>query len=284
MYQLGLYEKSMPNSLSLREKLAVTRRCGYDHLELSIDESDEKLSRLDWDEQTIASLQADMRAEGVPIRSICLSGHRKYPLGHPDPAVQARSLEILRKAVHLAARLGIRIIQLAGYDVYYEQGTAETAAIFEKNLRRSVEIAAEQGVVLAFETMETEFLNTVEKAMCWVDRISSPYLQVYPDAGNITNAARGESKKVADDLRSGRGHLAAVHLKESRPGVYREVPYGQGHVDFETVTRTAMELGVRLYLAEFWYVGQEDWEKTIADNGVFLRWYLNRAANPGGWA
>ncbi len=46
---LGLYEKSMPDTLSLEEKLIAAKREGFDYLELSIDESDEKLARLDWD-------------------------------------------------------------------------------------------------------------------------------------------------------------------------------------------------------------------------------------------
>ena len=45
---LGQYEKSMPHAMSLREKLALSRRCGFDYLEISVDETDEKLSRLDW--------------------------------------------------------------------------------------------------------------------------------------------------------------------------------------------------------------------------------------------
>ena len=36
---LGLYEKSMPNTLTVGEKLEVVRRTGFDHLELSIDET-----------------------------------------------------------------------------------------------------------------------------------------------------------------------------------------------------------------------------------------------------
>ncbi len=42
---LGQYEKSMPHAMSLREKLALSRRCGFDYLEISVDETDEKLSR-----------------------------------------------------------------------------------------------------------------------------------------------------------------------------------------------------------------------------------------------
>ena len=276
-YVLGLYEKSMPDSLTLREKLTAARDAGYDFLELSIDETDQKLSRLEWGNNRRARALQDMLEAQLPIRSICLSGHRKYPLGHPDPAVQEKSLQIMAGAISLAEDLGIRIIQLAGYDVYYEPGSQQTRANFEKNLRKSVEMAAKAGVILAFETMETEFLNTVEKAMYWVDLVDSPYLQVYPDAGNITNAAVAAGKDVLDDLKTGKGHLAAVHLKETVPGVFREVPYGTGHVDFAAVTKTAMDLGVRRYLAEFWYDKGTDWKQVLRDNNRFLRAHLDQA-------
>ena len=45
LYTLGLYEKSMPNELSFREKLTYAREAGYDFLEMSIDETEEKLAR-----------------------------------------------------------------------------------------------------------------------------------------------------------------------------------------------------------------------------------------------
>ena len=117
-YYLGLYEKSMPNNLSLVEKLQTVKACGFDYLELSIDETEEKLARLDWNDRQISELKKSIEENGVPIRSVCLSGHRKYPLGHPDVAVRQKSLLIMEKAIVLAAKLGVRMIQLAGYDVY----------------------------------------------------------------------------------------------------------------------------------------------------------------------
>lgn len=47
-YLLGLYEKSMPDTLTLREKLEHTAQAGFDYLELSVDETEAKLARLDW--------------------------------------------------------------------------------------------------------------------------------------------------------------------------------------------------------------------------------------------
>ena len=82
---------------------------------------------------------------------------------------------------------------------------------------------------------------------------------------------------VLEDLRAGAGHVAAVHLKETVPGVFREVPYGSGHVDFAGITKTAMDMGVRRFLAEFWYDGRTDWKQMLRDNNRFLRHYLDQA-------
>ena len=274
-YQLGLYEKSMPNELTLSEKLAETAKAGFDYLELSIDESDEKLARLDWSKADIGALAAKKLELAVPIKSICLSGHRRFPLGSRDPAIRQSGLVIMEKALAFASKLGVRIIQLAGYDVYYEQGDADTRAYFAENLAKSVEMAAREGVVLAFETMETPFLDTVEKAIYWVEYINSPYLQLYPDIGNLTNAAILYETDPLEDLQRGMGHLAALHIKETKPGIYRELSYGEGHVNFPAMLKTALDMGVRMFVGEFWYTGNADWRKTLEQNNRFLRGILD---------
>ncbi len=262
-YSIGLYEKAMPKELSWEDKIMAAKNAGYDFIEISIDETDEKLARLDMSMDERLALVTLMAKTGVPIRTMCLSGHRKYPLGSNDPEIRKRGMEIMEKALNLADDLGIRIIQLAGYDVYYEQGNNSTRGYFLKNLIKSVEMAAAKGILMGFETMETEFMNTVEKAMDYVKRVNSTYLNVYPDLGNITNAALAHKKTVSDDLESGRGHLVAMHLKETVPGKFREIPFGTGHVDFESGIKKAWELGVRRYVTEFWYTGNVHWQDDL---------------------
>ena len=262
-YHIGLYEKAMPSALNWEEKLQCARDCGYDFVEISIDETDARLARLEWTAQERAQLRETMQKVGVPIRSMCLSGHRKYPFGASDPAVRQRSLEIMEKAIQLADDLGIRVIQLAGYDVYYEEGSEQTRKDFAENLKKAVEMAAVHGVVLGFETMETEFMNTVAKSMKYVDLIDNPYLGVYPDVGNLTNAAKTYGTSVLDDLETGRGHLVAIHLKETVPGKFREIPFLTGHVDFPAVIRKGWQLGVRRFVTEMWDTGKPEWKEDI---------------------
>lgn len=264
-YSLGLYEKSMPPELDWKQKLETAKAAGFDFVEISIDETDEKLRRLDMSGAERMEMENLMRIVGMPIRTMCLSGHRRYPLGSHDPAIRKKGMEIMRKAIGLAEDLGIRIIQLAGYDVYYEDSSEETRRYFLDNLKTATDMAARAGVVLGFETMETEFMNTVEKSMKYVNQICSMYLNVYPDIGNITNATKLYGTDALEDLRKGRGHLVAMHLKETKPGIFREVPFGEGHVDFEKAIKTAWELGVRKFVTEFWYTGNPQWKKDLSD-------------------
>lgn len=267
MYKLSVYEKAMPGHIGWKEKLTAAKEAGYDGVELSVDESDERLSRLDWSAVQRLDLLRASRETGVRLPSLCLSGHRRYPLGSRDPETVRRGMAILEKAVRLAGDLGIRLIQLAGYDVYYEPSAPDTAARFAENLQHAVSIAAADGVTLGFETMETPFMNTTKKAMTHIRRVKSPYLQLYPDIGNITNAV----PDAVRDLQSGRGHIAAAHLKETRPGVYRDLYYGEGEVNFSAAIRELMRQGVRLYTAEFWYREGTDWRRELSRARTFLQ-------------
>jgi len=270
-YQLGCYEKAMPNSISIEEKLKEIKRCGFDSMEISIDETDEKLARLDMNLNERLQVIRAMFSTGIFIRSMCLSGHRKYPLGSEDPEIRKKSLEIMKKAIDFSDDIGIRMVQIAGYDEYYHESNDETKRWFLENLQVSVDMAAGKGVILAFETMETSFMNTVEKALYYVKVIDSPYLQIYPDSGNISNAAAACSEDVLKDLSKGRGHIAAIHLKETKPGIFREMHFGSGEVDFSGIVRKGFKLGVRRFLAEFWCSDTMDWRTQMKESNAFLR-------------
>jgi L-ribulose-5-phosphate 3-epimerase len=251
-YQLGLYEKAMP-ALSWREKLQVAREAGYDFVELSIDASEERIARVYSSAAERIELRHLTEELGISFGTLNASALTRYSLGNEDASLCSRGVEIAERSIELAADLGIRVVMIPGYDVYYGVSTAETSARFVQNIRRLTALAAASGVQLGFETMENEYMNTVEKAMRVVDAIGSNYLQIYPDIGNMTNAAVLYDSDPLADLRLGKGHLVGLHLKETCPGHFREIPYGTGHVDFPAAIRTAWELGVRRYVTEFWY-------------------------------
>lgn len=262
---LGIYEKAMPESFSVAEKLRLAKSAGFDCMEISIDETDKKMSRI-FDAELRREIIKAKADEGLPIKTMCLSGHRKYPLGSHDAETRKKSLEIMQAAIDFSYDVGIRIIQLAGYDVYYENGDSDTAAWFCENLRKCTDMAAKAGVYMGFETMETDFMNSATKAKKYVDMMASPYMKIYPDIGNIRNA----TDDYLGDLRAVRGDIIAAHLKETVEGVFRDMEYGQGRVDFEGCIKELLSQGVRIFTCEFWYDGKTEPLEYITRNKNYV--------------
>ena len=283
-YSLGLYEKAIPEGFDFAKMFVITRECGFDRLEISIDEKDWRQARLDWSAEKQRELGVLARNMGTPIRTMCLSGHRKYPFGSHDEEKRKKSMEIMEKAIRFCVNANISIIQLAGYDVYYEEGDEDTRRWFSENLKKAADYAARWGVVLAFETMETPFMDTVEKSMHYVSEVGSPWLGVYPDIGNLKNAAVLYKHDVVDDLLLGKGHIFAVHLKETKPGLYRDMNFGDptGHTEYVRCIKAALEMGVRIFTGEFWYHDGQDYRKVISDSNKFLRGKIEEAAKEAG--
>ena len=275
-YMLGLYEKAMPSELSWREKLKTAKEAGYDYVEISIDETEEKIGRLDMSKQERFDMISAMYETDMPVRTMCVSALTKYTLGNDDPEYCARGMEILEKSIRLADDLGVRVVMIPGYDVYYKPSSVETKRRYLKNLKKAAEMAETAGVILGLETMENEFMNTVEKARKYVTLCGSNYLKVYPDIGNLTNAAVQYKTDVLEDLELGRGNITSLHLKETLPGKYREIPYGTGHVDFEAAISKAWEMGVRRYVTEFWYKGKENWKEDLVSANKMMSEILDR--------
>jgi len=277
-YSIGLYEKAMPETLSWEEKMICARECGFDYIEISIDETDARLGRLDWTPEEREKLLHLMYQTKLPIRSMCLSGHRRFPLGAKDASVRMKSLEIMEKAIGLAADLGLRTIQLAGYDYYYSQDACgESRQYFLQNLKTAVDMAAAAGIVMGFETMEVPFMNTVWKSMFYINAIQSAWLGVYPDTGNMTNAALGGDNPPVWDLAAGAGHLFAMHLKAAKPGVFRNMLLDapDSCVDFKALIGQAWELGVRRYVTEMWYLNTPGWKTNICRANEEMRAILD---------
>ncbi|MCD7716693.1 MAG: L-ribulose-5-phosphate 3-epimerase [Lachnospiraceae bacterium] len=275
-YSLGLYEKAMPSALSWKEKLLAAKDAGFDYVELSIDATEDKIERIYMPKAERLEMIRTMYETELPIRTMCVSALTKYALGSEDAALCARGMEILEKSVELAEDLGIRVVMIPGYDVYYEPSTLATKHRFLQNLKKGVQIAERAGVILGLETMENDFMNTVEKAMKYVVLCGSNYLKVYPDIGNLTNAAVRYQTDVLEDLELGRGNITSLHLKETKPDVYREVPYGTGHVNFEAAIAKAWEMGIRRYVTEFWYKGNEAWKDDLTKAYQMMSEILDR--------
>ena len=210
---LGLYEKALPAEWSWERRLSAARELGFDYMEISIDETDGRMARLWWSRAERKALRELTDRLDMPIRSMCLSAHRRFPFGSADASVRGKARELAEKAVQFADDLGIRVIQLAGYDVYYEPPTNRSAAAFLEGMEYVARLGERYQVMHAMEIMDTPFMNSITKHLWYEERIRSPYYRVYPDLGNLT--AWGND--IAAELKKGIASIVAIHLKETRP-------------------------------------------------------------------
>jgi L-ribulose-5-phosphate 3-epimerase len=234
---IGIYEKAFPE-MSWDERLDLTAQAGYDFMEMSIDESESRLQRLNWTANERAALRNAIANTGVKVMTMGVSGHRMYPLGSASDDIRKKGLEILYKSIELASDLGVRMIQLMGYDVFYEESNDRTRDRFIDGLTTGVEWAAEAGVMLGLENVDLHFINSIEKALTYVRAVNSPWLKLFPDMGNLVAAGY----EPLSQFRQAKNLMVGVHVKDAVSGEVRGVPFQQGIVPFDQIFQVLSEL------------------------------------------
>lgn len=273
---IGLYEKAMPAFFTWEERLAYTKCAGFDFLEMSVDETDERLSRVYSAGQATEEINEAIKKTGIPILSMCLSGNRRFPIGSKDKEIREKGIELIKGAILLAVEVGIRIIQLAGYDEYYNESDQVTQDLFYDSLKECVDFTSRYSVMLAIETMDTDLMGSISNIMIYIRKINSPWLNIYPDIGNLS------SRKVSikEDFLEGREHIVAIHLKDTRENEFRRVGFGEGVVDFRSFFKILAEINYKgPFVVEMWSDDDLTYIAEVKKAREFLLAELNESRN-----
>ena len=68
----------------------------------------------------------------------------------------------------------------------------------------------------------------------------TPVFEYISGCGKYEERGGRRRHSEVQDLLSGKGHIAAVHLKETMPGSIQEIPYGEGHVNFREMIESSL--------------------------------------------
>ena len=265
--KVGLYEKALPKTLSWEERLNLTRETGFDFLEVSIDDTDERQARLDWTPAERKNIRGLVDKTGVKIQSLSLSGHRRYPLGSKSIETRTRALDIFKRSIELAVDLNARTVLLGGAEDYYDEIDQSTRDRFLENLGKGFEWASGAGVMLALENWDIQ-INTMPRVMEYVDYFDSPWFQTYTDLGNLIFAG----VDVVSQLDYVKGHIAALHVKDTLPGQLRYVSPGKGKVPFVDAFEKLAEMGFQApVVLELWTEDFPDAVEIVEEAGKFIR-------------
>jgi len=269
---LGLYEKAVCQSLPWEKKLTLARESGFDYFEMSVDTTPERLARLTSREE-ILEIRRAVESTNCPIYTMALTVNRTYPAGSLDAAVRDAGQKLVQQGICFAAEVGIRVVHLAGYDEHMPRCSRETERRFTESMAEYAAFAARYGVILAVETMETEYMGSCKNIARLVRELDSPYFQCYADIGNLT--ARGVD--LAADIPEGGSHIVGIHLKDARPGICRDVPFGEGIVDFQRALAILNDIHYSgFFAAEMWCYEHPEFHGYLPEVCAFLRCEISK--------
>lgn len=253
--KIGIYEKALPDDLTWAQRFDQAAELGFSFVEMSVDENPLRQARLQWSRKERLDFVADKINSGIDVPSMCLSAHRSHPFGSMNHDTREKARSLMLDALDFASHVGIRNIQLAGYDVYYENSSAQTRELFIEGINWAVSEAAKAQIMLSMEIMDTAFMSNISRWLDLENKIRSPWFCVYPDVGNLS----AWNNDVPEELSKGIHKISAIHLKDTQQvspfalGQFRDVPFGTGCVDFDEVFSTLSFLNYRgAWLIEMW--------------------------------
>jgi len=211
-------------------RLAAT--LGYDGLEVAPFTLDAEAPHL-----LPASRRAELRRiaaeEGAPITSLhwLLLAPAGLTITSGDPALRARTLDVMQRLIGLAADLGA-VLLVHGSPAQRRVERQGDAARAEEAMAQAGAWAAQAGVTYCLEPLDagqTNWARTVEEAIGIVRRVGNPALRTMLD---VAAAGNGEAEPAAALLERHvpGGLIAHVHLNDRN----RRAP-GQGEDRFTPI-------------------------------------------------
>jgi hexulose-6-phosphate isomerase len=157
---------------SVLEKMKLVKEAGFEGVE--------PMGGMDQDEVVKA-----LDATGLKAASVCCHTHWAKPLSDPNPAARQVGLDGLQQSLRDAKRYGATSVLLV-------PGVARNGVTYEEcwqrslvEIRKTLPLAAELGVVIAIENVWNDFITKEDEAVRYLDEISSPWVKWHFDIGNI---------------------------------------------------------------------------------------------------
>lgn len=259
---LGIYEKALPQS-PWDEQYELASLAGFDFIELSIDAN--RLNKLDYTNDQIQEIKNAANKYHMSIETLVLSANRYYPLG--DKQLRNQGIQIVKKAIILASKLGVKVIQLAAYDVYGKSSTDESKKLYIDALKEILEFNEDYNITLAIEVLEdVPHLNKSKKLVELLSLINHPKLKEYADTGNLVF----NGFDPLQDLKDAKNYMVAIHIKDAIYHNEHNIGYGEGEINFDEIFTYLKQINYTGYLvSECWY--EKDYVPNLKQINDFIR-------------
>jgi len=231
---------------SMEETMAYVARTGYDALEIAPFTVNQNVSAVTKAERT--RLRDMSRKHGLPLSGIhwVLVKTEGLHLTHPEASIRQRTARYFMDLVDFCADIGGQTIVVGSPKqrdvlpgVAPEQAWEWAREVFASAVNR----AGEREVTICLEPLapsETNFINTAEEAIRFIDSFHNPNFQIILDV----KAMSSESKPIPQIIRETWPHIAYFHAND----VNLKGP-GFGEVDFKPIAAALKEVGYDGYVS-----------------------------------
>ncbi|WP_435226977.1 sugar phosphate isomerase/epimerase family protein [Streptomyces sp. Tue6028] len=233
--------------LRLDDALALLADLGYDGVGLTLDHMHLDPLAPDLAART-ARVARTLAARGLSVTvetgaRYVLDPRRKHgpSLLDPDPGDRARRVDLLLRAVRVAADLGAHAVHC--FSGVTPSGTDEDTAWkrLAEALAPVVETATRAGVPLAVEPEPGHLLSSLADFHRLRDALGDPAaLGLTLDIGHCQCL---EPLPPADCVRAAAPWLRHVQIEDMRRGIHEHLPFGDGEIDFPPVLEALAATG-----------------------------------------
>jgi sugar phosphate isomerase/epimerase len=206
-----------------------------------------EISLRDPQAEVVKKLGKTVRRSGLAVSAVA-TGQSYYndglsPTG-TDPSIRAELFDRMKGHVDFVAPWGAMVI-IGGVRGTFE-GEPKTHAAQRQRaveaIRGYAEYASSQGVSLAIEPInryETNFINTVEEALEFIEEVGAENLVVLTDTFHMNI----EEVSIAKSFERAGEQLGYVHFADSN-----RLAAGQGHIDFHELSSVLRKIGYGGYI------------------------------------
>ncbi|MEM4289051.1 MAG: sugar phosphate isomerase/epimerase family protein [Nitrososphaerota archaeon] len=201
----------------------IAKRLGATHVELR-DVWGRNVCELG--ERQVLELKQAASRHGLQVSNINSYAFKVYM---DDREGIARSLKALKRAVELTKLLDLRFTRI--FTFWWQGGLSKNLERIVELISPAVDMASDEGVVLAVENEYSCMVGTGREARVFLDAVNSSWLKVLWDPGNAFFAREEPYPEGYEHVRD---RIVHVHLKDAavENGSFRFKPIGAGMIDY----------------------------------------------------
>lgn len=248
-FRKGICAIIFPKSMPLEEQFRQARNAGFEGIEVPLGE----LLPLETQRDQARRLADAARKNGIELVSLWVSAPlSNNPLNHPDPAVRARGVEALRRAITLASWMDCGALLIVpgrlGTGPKFQIGYQDTWDRVSAEMKKVVPDAEEARVCLLPENVWNRFLVSPLEMRAFVDQFQSPWVGAYFDIGNILQYGYPQDWILTLGTRIKRVHAKDYKLS-TRAEQGRFVDLLEGDVDWKEVMAALVKVGYQGFIS-----------------------------------